>query len=73
MSESKSFVGDCHEMAHIWARIKAFDQVFKARTVQTCNWYHAKAWFPLSQLRPRQRPILSQNKAISVKDDCSTL
>ena len=26
-------------------------------------------WFPLSQLRPRQRPILSQNKAISVKDE----
>ena len=32
-----------------------------------------KAWFPLSKLRPRQRPISSQNKAISVKDDCSTL
>ena len=32
-----------------------------------------KAWFPLSQLRPRQRPFSSQNKAISVKDDCSTL
>ena len=32
-----------------------------------------KAWFPLSQLRPRQRPISSQNKAISVKDDCSTV
>ena len=32
-----------------------------------------KAWFPLSQLRPRQRPISSQNKAISMKDDCSTL
>ena len=32
-----------------------------------------KAWFPLSQLRPRQRPISSQNKAISVKDHCSTL
>ena len=26
----------------------------------------------LSQLRPRQRPISSQNKVISVKDDCST-
>ena len=35
------------------------------------NWL--KAWFPLSQLRPQQRPISSQNKAISVKDDCSTL
>ena len=33
------------------------------------NWL--KAWLPLSQLRPRQRPISSQNKAISVKDDCS--
>ena len=31
------------------------------------------AWFPLSQLRPRQRPISSQNKAIRVKNDCSTL
>ena len=28
-----------------------------------------KAWFPLSQLRPRQRPISSQNKAICAKDD----
>ena len=26
----------------------------------------------LSQVRPRQRPISSQNKAIGVKDDCST-
>ena len=32
-----------------------------------------KAWFPLSQLQPRQRRISSQNKAICVKDDCSTL
>ena len=32
-----------------------------------------KAWFPLTQLRPRQRPISSKNKAIIVKDDCSTL
>ena len=32
-----------------------------------------EAWFPLSQLRPRQRPISSQNKATSVKDDCSTV
>ena len=31
------------------------------------------AWFPLSQLRPQQRPISSKNKAISMKDDCSTL
>ena len=29
-----------------------------------------KAWFPLNRLRPRQQPISSQNKAISVKDDC---
>ena len=33
--------------------------------------FHYKVWFPLSQLRPRQRPIQSENKAISVKDDCS--
>ena len=26
----------------------------------------------ISQFQPRQRPILSQNKAISGKDDCST-
>ena len=32
---------------------------------------NCKAWFPLSQFRPRQRPILSQDKAISAKDDCS--
>ena len=34
MSESKSPVGDYHEMVDIWARIQAFDQVFKIRTVQ---------------------------------------
>ena len=37
MSESKSLFGHYHEMAHIWARIQAFDQVFKIRTVQTCS------------------------------------
>ena len=31
-----------------------------------------KVWFPLSQFLPRQQPILSQNKAISGKNDCST-
>ena len=34
MSESKSPVGDYHEMVDILARIQAFDQVFKIRTVQ---------------------------------------
>ena len=29
MSESRSFFGDYHEMAHIWARIQAFNQVSK--------------------------------------------
>ena len=33
MSESGSLFGDCHEMPHIWAKIQAFDQVFKIRTV----------------------------------------
>ena len=33
MSESRSLFGDCHEMAHIWAKIQAFDQVFKIHTV----------------------------------------
>ena len=33
MSESKSLFGDCHEIAHIWAKIQAFDQVFKILTV----------------------------------------
>ena len=37
MSESKSLFVDCHEMAHIWANIQAFDHVFKIRTVQTCS------------------------------------
>ena len=39
------------------------------------NWFPIcfKAWFPLSHLRPRQLPISSQNEAISVKDDCSTV
>ena len=31
-----------------------------------------KAWFPISQLRPRQQPILCQNKAVTGMDDCST-
>ena len=34
MSESKSPLGDYHELGHIGARIQAFDQVFKIRTVQ---------------------------------------
>ena len=42
MSESKSFFGDHQEMAHIWARIQAFVQVFEIRTVRTCSWYYAK-------------------------------
>ena len=33
---------------------------------------HPLTWFRLNQFRPRQRPILSQNKVISGKDDCST-
>ena len=33
MSESRSLFGDCHEMVHNWAKIQAFDQVFKIRTV----------------------------------------
>ena len=33
MSESKSLFGDCYETVHIWAKIQAFDQVFKIRTV----------------------------------------
>ena len=37
MSEGKSFFGDHHEMAHIWARIQAFDIVFKIPTVRTCS------------------------------------
>ena len=37
MSESKSLLGDYHEMAHIWASIQVFDQVFNIRTVQTCS------------------------------------
>ena len=31
-----------------------------------------KPGFHKSQFRPRQRPILSQNKSIGGKDDCST-
>ena len=29
MSEAGVLFGDYHEMAHIWPRIQAFDQVFK--------------------------------------------
>ena len=35
MSESKSLFGDYHKMAHIWARIQAFDRVFKIPTFRT--------------------------------------
>ena len=33
MSASRSLFGDCHEMAHIWAKIQALDQIFKIHTV----------------------------------------
>ena len=33
MSESKILFADCHEMADIWAKIQAFHQVFKLRTI----------------------------------------
>ena len=35
MSESKSLFGDYREMADIWARIQAFDQLFMIPTVET--------------------------------------
>ena len=35
MFEIKSLYGDYHEMAHIWTRIQAFDQLFMIPTVQT--------------------------------------
>ena len=34
MSKSKSLFGDYHEMADIWARIQAFDQLFMIPTVK---------------------------------------
>ena len=37
MSESKSHFGDYYEMADIWARTQAFDQLFTIPTVQTCR------------------------------------
>ena len=33
MSKTKNLFGDYHEMANIWARIQAFDQLFMIRTV----------------------------------------
>ena len=43
LSESRSLFGDYHEMAHVWARIQAIDQVFKIRTIQTSSFkYYAK-------------------------------
>ena len=42
MSESNSLFGDYHEMADIYARIQAFDQLFVIPTVQTCRQYYAK-------------------------------
>ena len=37
------------------------------------NFVYVSGAITLSQLRPRQQPISSQNEGISVKDDCSTL
>ena len=37
MSESRSLFGDYHQMADIWERIQAFDQLFMILTVQTCS------------------------------------
>ena len=42
MSESKSLFGDYHEMAEIWARIQAFDQLFMIPPVQTCRYVLCK-------------------------------
>ena len=42
MSERKIVFDDYCEMAHIWARIQAFDQVFKIHAVQIRRQYHAK-------------------------------
>ena len=42
MSESNSFFYDNHEMAYMWEKIQAFDQVFKICTVQTYSCYYAK-------------------------------
>ena len=39
-SESKSFLGDYHEMAHMWARMQAFDQVFKSLFQKFCDLYY---------------------------------
>ena len=48
----------------------------KSRTTKITVTHHTLTHFnsnkPISQLRPRQGPITSQNKAISMKDDCST-
>ena len=68
-------------LPHLYWTLKLHKSPYKHRFIagsSTCTTkdqsteYH-KAFFPLSQLRPRQRPILSQKKAISMKDDCSTL
>ena len=37
MSESKSLFGDHQEMADIWARVQAFDQLSMIPTVQPVN------------------------------------
>ena len=52
---------------------KRIEKTIEKSSVNPTAAFDHKAWFPLSQLRPRQRPISRQNKAISVKDDCSTL
>ena len=48
------------------------DDIFVHENMQTC-FITSKAWFLLSQLRPRRPPFSSKNKAISVKDDSSNL
>ena len=35
--KSKGLIRDYHEMADIWARIQAFDQLFMIPTAQTCR------------------------------------
>ena len=68
-----------HMVMHVFDNSNLSQEIFPIDSwgAVICSLGHGRkhmlwAWFPLSQLRPRQQPISSQNKAISLKDDCLT-
>ena len=70
--KSPDYALQSHNLGHLakWQRKGCFIPLHPSSILQLCC-QELSDWFPLSQLRPRQRPVLSQNKAISMKNDCS--